>query len=79
MKRLAEEIRDFDIGALSTGSFDFYARLGWVSWRGPLCIRKGDELVPTPGDTVMVMSLPGTPDLDPDAPLSAEWREGELW
>lgn len=79
MKRLAEEIKGFDIGALSTGSFDFYARLGWVSWRGPLSIRKDGELLPTPGDTVMVLSLSGTPALDSDAPLSAEWREGELW
>jgi aminoglycoside 2'-N-acetyltransferase I len=79
MKRLAEEIKDFDIGALSIGSFHFYARLGWLLWRGPLSIRKGAELLPTPGDSVMVLSLPGTPGLDIYAPLSAEWREGELW
>ena len=79
MKRLAEEIKDFDIGALSTGSFDFYARLGWMLWRGPLSIRKEGELIPTPGDSVMVLSLPGTPELDLDAPLSIEWRQGELW
>jgi hypothetical protein len=28
---------------------------------------------------VMILRLPCTPPLDLDAPLSAEWREGELW
>ncbi|MDQ3570840.1 MAG: GNAT family N-acetyltransferase, partial [Actinomycetota bacterium] len=27
--------RDYDLGALSTGSPEFYTRLGWESWRGP--------------------------------------------
>ena len=79
MQRLAEEIRDFDIGCLSTGLLDFYSRLGWVSWRGSLFIRKDGELVPTPNDTAMVLPLPSTPNLDLDALPSVEWREGELW
>ena len=37
-------------------------------------------LQPTPDETVMILRLPRTPpDLDLDAPLSAEWRRGELW
>jgi aminoglycoside 2'-N-acetyltransferase I len=79
MKKVAEEISDYDIGALSTGSFDFYTRLGWKLWRGPLYVRKGGDLLPTPDDTVMVLPLPATPELDLNAPLSVEWREGELW
>jgi aminoglycoside 2'-N-acetyltransferase I len=79
MQRLAEEIKDYDIGALSTGSPGFYSRLDWVSWRGPLFVRKEGELVPTPNDTAMVLPLLSTPCLDLDATLSVEWREGELW
>ncbi len=79
MRRLTEEIKDFDIGALSPSSYDFYTRLGWIAWRGPLSVRRVDELVPTPNDTVMVLPLPKTPKLDIDAPLSVEWRDGELW
>ena len=80
MKRLAEEIRYFDLGALSTGSHGFYARTGWQLWRGPLFIRTSNGLLPTRSEHgVMVLLLPNTPPLDLDAPLSAEWREGELW
>ena len=80
MKRLAKEIAEFDLGGLSPFSVDYYARLGWQVWRGPLFVRTEDALVPTPGEEeVMILRLPRTPELDLDAPLSAEWREGELW
>jgi len=79
MERLAKEIRQFDLGALCTGSPDFYARLGWQLWQGPLFIRTKDGLIPTPNEQVMVMFLPNTPVLNLEASLSAEWREGELW
>jgi hypothetical protein len=36
--------------------------------------------LPTPDEQVMVLRLPRTPaGLSLDAPLSAEWREGEFW
>jgi aminoglycoside 2'-N-acetyltransferase I len=80
MKRAADEIQDFDIAALSTGSKDFYSRLGWQLWRGPLFLRKAKELIPTPDEYgVMVLALPKTPPLDIYAPLSIEWRELEPW
>jgi GNAT superfamily N-acetyltransferase len=79
MQRLAEEIRGYDLGGLSTLAPDFYNRFGWVSWRGPLYIRKDDQLIQTPKDSVMVLKLPGNPEIDIDKPLSAEWREGALW
>ena len=81
MRRLAKEITDFDIGALcpSDAGQALYPKLGWQYWRGPLFIRGSHELIPTPNERVMVLPLPKTPRLDIDAPLSAEWREGELW
>jgi aminoglycoside 2'-N-acetyltransferase I len=80
LARLAREIRDYDLGALSPSDAGFYARLGWEPWRGPLSIRKGEDLVATPEEEVMILRLPRTPpDLDPTAPLSAEWRAGEVW
>lgn len=80
MKRLADEIQDFDLAALSPFSPAYYERLGWELWRGPLFVRTENGLSPFPGDEeVMILRLPGTPDLDLGAPLSAEWREGELW
>ena len=81
MKRIAEEIKDYDIGGLCTGaSVNLYSRLGWQLWRGPLFIRTADGMTATPEEKgVMVLILPKTPQIDLNAPLSAEWREGELW
>jgi aminoglycoside 2'-N-acetyltransferase I len=79
MQRLAQEIRDFELGGLSPAERGLYLRLGWELWRGPLFIRTAAELVPTPDEVVMILRLPQTPILDLDAVLSAEWREGELW
>ena len=62
-----------DLGLLATGSLDFYARLGWVPWRGRLSVREPDgTLTPTPEEEGFVMALlhEGTPaGLDLDAPL----------
>jgi aminoglycoside 2'-N-acetyltransferase I len=79
LRRLAEEVHDFDLAALAPSDETFYARLGWEVWRGPLLIRRGRVLEATPDETVMVLRLPHTPALDLDEPLSAEWRRGELW
>lgn len=79
MRRLAESITEYDLGALCTGSPEFYARLGWVDWRGALFIRAREGLMLVPDERVMILWLPKTPALDLDLPLSAEWRAGELW
>ena len=80
LRRLAREIRDYDLGALSPSDDRYYARLGWESWRGPLSIRTGAGLEATPDESVMILRTDRTPaDLDLDEPLSADWRVGELW
>jgi aminoglycoside 2'-N-acetyltransferase I len=79
MQRLASEIGDFELGALSPARPGLYARLGWEFWRGPLLTRTAGGLLFTPGEAVMILRLPNTPALDLDAPLSVEWREGEVW
>lgn len=80
MRRVAEEIHDYDIGALSPFSVAYYAGLGWERWQGPLLIRKDGDVLVTPEDEdVMILRLPKTPPLDLHAPLSVEWREGEVW
>jgi aminoglycoside 2'-N-acetyltransferase I len=79
MQTLQAAIVEYDLAGLSTGIPAFYSRLGWQSWRGPLFVRTEVGLLETPNDSVMVLSLPHTPPLDLDGPLSAEWRVGELW
>ena len=81
LEALAGQLDAYDMGALSPSDERFYARLGWEPWRGPLLVRTDDGLMPSPPDEqVMVLRLPRTPaDLDLHAPLSVEWRPGEVW
>ena len=80
MRRVAEEIVPFDIGALSPTDEKFYARLGWKVWRGPLSVRIGTNVVPADDEGLMVLPVPRTPPgLSLDEPISIEWRPGEVW
>jgi aminoglycoside 2'-N-acetyltransferase I len=74
----------YELGALGTGSNGFYARLGWVVWRGPTSIRERDgSLVRSPDEDgdIMVRLTPATPPgLDLSLPIAVDWRPGgEVW
>jgi aminoglycoside 2'-N-acetyltransferase I len=83
MQSVAAHILDaYELGALSTGRKRFYRNLGWVSWKGPTYIRHKDGRVArTARDdgSIMVLTTKATPPLNLRAPISAEWRRGELW
>jgi aminoglycoside 2'-N-acetyltransferase I len=73
--------RDFELGALGTGEFEFYASLGWERWRGPTFVDSPSGRVPTPLDdgAIMVLRTPRLGDLDLDDPLICDWRQGDVW
>jgi GNAT superfamily N-acetyltransferase len=79
MERVAVEIGDYELGGLSPATPGLYERLGWRVWRGPLFARTDGGALATPEDRVMVLPLSRTPPLDFEAPLSIEWRPGEIW
>lgn len=79
MEHLVSQIQDYELAALSPAVVPFYERLGWRLWRGATAIRTVRGLEPTPDEQIMVMILPGTPELNPSDPISAEWRHGEPW
>ena len=79
MRRVALAIAGYQLGALSPTEPAFYARLGWEAWRGPLAIRSQAGLINTPDEGVMIYRTAGTPPLELDRLLTAEWRPGELW
>ncbi|MGI8928857.1 MAG: GNAT family N-acetyltransferase, partial [Candidatus Limnocylindrales bacterium] len=71
----------FELGALGTGSQGFYERLGWQIWRGPSFVRTTDGQQPTTDEDgyILVLETPSSPTLDLAAPISCEWRPGEVW
>jgi predicted N-acetyltransferase YhbS len=80
LRRRPDEVRAFDIGALSPSDETFYSRLGWETWCGDLFVRTDTGIVPSPGEQLMVLRLARTPPtLSPDGPVSIEWRPGEIW
>ena len=82
MRDVAAYIREcFDLGALSTGSPMFYERLGWMRWRGPTFVRTREGVVRTPEEdgAILVLATPSSPALDVNAPISCEWRPGDVW
>ena len=71
----------FELGALGTSRFSFYERLGWERWRGPSAVRSLGGLVRTPDEDgyILVLRTPTSPTLDLDAPISCDWRPGDVW
>jgi aminoglycoside 2'-N-acetyltransferase I len=84
MTDVAGLIRDlYELGCLGTGRHAFYERLGWRTWQGPSSVRTaaGLEPEPTPEDDgyLMVLPTPSSPTLDFSAPITCEWRPGDVW
>ncbi len=72
---------DYELGALSTGIADFYARFGWEPWRGPTYTNspRGPQRTADDDDSVMVLRTRLTRHLDSTAPLMCDWRSGDVW
>jgi aminoglycoside 2'-N-acetyltransferase I len=82
MEEVGSVIRDgYELGVLGTGRHAFYERLGWLTWRGPSSVRTSAGPVRTPDEDgyIMVLATPSSPPLDPDAPISCDWRPGDVW
>jgi aminoglycoside 2'-N-acetyltransferase I len=81
MRAVEEDLEGFELGALGTGSQGFYRRLGWEVWSGPSSVRVEAHERPTPEEDgyIMVRRTAVTPPLDPTAPISCDWRPGDVW
>jgi|SRR5688572_3299544 len=73
--------RGYELGALGTGSQGFYERLGWLRWQGPTYVRTAGGLRRTAEEDgyILVLPTPTSPPLDVTAPISCEWRPGDVW
>lgn len=79
LRACATAVKRFDLAALGPSDPAFYARLGWEAWRGPLFVRVDRGLEPCPDEEIMILRTPRTPSLNLFAPLSCDWRPGEIW
>lgn len=81
MRALAGRVdSDYVIGFLETERIEFYQRLGWELWRGPLAGRSEQGLIPTPEQKgIMVLRLSETPALDLDSRLTIECQGNRIW
>jgi aminoglycoside 2'-N-acetyltransferase I len=82
MREVDEHIdQTFELGALDTGSSAFYERQGWVVWKGPTFVRTDSGLIRTAEEDgqVLVRLTPASPELDLSAPISCDWRPGDVW
>lgn len=82
MRDVTAYVRDgYELGALGTGLHGFYERLGWETWRGPTSVRtdRGEQRTPDEDGYILVLRTPTSPELDLTAPISCEWRIGDVW
>ena len=81
MGEIAALVAPYELGALGTGEQRFYERLGWRTWRGPSSVRtaSGDRPTPDEDGYLMVFLTESSPALDFEAPISCEWRPGDVW
>jgi aminoglycoside 2'-N-acetyltransferase I len=68
-------------GALGTGLFHFYERLGWQRWRGPSGVRTvaGTERTSEDDGFIMVLLTEASRHLDLAGLITCDWRPGDVW
>ena len=82
MRALERVIRGaYDIGALGAtdAAVPLYERLGWEPWRGSLFALTPGGLARTREEDGAVFVMSSGVQLDLDAPLACDWRNGSVW
>jgi aminoglycoside 2'-N-acetyltransferase I len=81
MRYLASQIdNEYVIACLETEQVDFYERLGWEVWRGPLAGRSEQGLISTPEqEGIMILRLSQTPALNLASTLTIECQDERIW
>lgn len=74
--------RHFELGALSTGRWSFYERMGWERWQGPTFVRQPDGTdlrTEEEDDGVMVLRFGPSATVDRRRPIACDARPGDAW
>ncbi|SFP75455.1 aminoglycoside 2'-N-acetyltransferase I [Amycolatopsis arida] len=75
--------REYELGALSDGTEidGFYQRHGWQVWFGESSVDTPSGRVATPEEdgAILVLTTPASANLDLTAPITCDWRRGDVW
>jgi aminoglycoside 2'-N-acetyltransferase I len=71
----------YQLGALcaSEAGRSLYVARGWQPWQGPSSVLTPAGVSATPDDDGTLFVMPITVELDPTAPLTCDWRPGDVW
>jgi aminoglycoside 2'-N-acetyltransferase I len=71
----------FEIGALSSSSKDFYRKVGWEDWEGPSYVLMNNDWVRSESedDGIMVLRVGLSSKLDRESRIACEERTGDSW
>ena len=71
----------YELGALGATdeAVGLYAVRGWTMWPGRASVLTPRGVVPTPEEEGAIYVLPVTAELHPEAELTCDWREGDVW
>lgn len=79
MASIEELAPGYDLLALSASAagVPLYESRDWARWRGPSSVATTRGVVPTPDDDGSLYVF--GPGLDLDAPITCDWRDGDVW
>jgi aminoglycoside 2'-N-acetyltransferase I len=71
----------FEIGALSSSSKDFYRKLEWEDWKGPSFVVKDGEWVRSESEDngIMILRTVLSPTLNLESRIACNQRPGDSW
>ena len=81
MAPLEKLLRGYDLGALCSAhtAVPLYTGRGWVAWEGPTYVLSPSGILRTADEDGGVYVFPGELELDLTAPLTCDWRDGDVW
>lgn len=71
----------YELGALSSSSKDFYRKFGWEDWHGPSYVLTNGEWIRSESEDggIMILKTEPSSELDLNSRIACEERPGDSW